>query len=427
MRIAIVNYYDWLVGGMEKVALTHYEQLQAMGHEVAFFANAHPNNLKTAYRRYYPNEPDRQYYQVQWKNLHQLPATLMRSFNNQDVAKKMSVFLDLFKPDLVHTHGIPRAFTPSLYDPVLERGLPLVQTHHYVKLICPTSRLLKGDKSYCHEMPCISGGFPMSCIQHRCQQGSLLRSIISSLELGLNRKNYREKPSLHLAPSQYLKDLLDKAGVPASKLVLHPNFVNTETFFPASQKAPGEYFLYFGRLSNEKGLSVLLDAFAPLVHSQLIIAGSGPLEGMVQERIRREGLTHICCLGQQDEEQLVPLIQGARATILPSLWGEIFGLSILESMACARPVIGSSVGAIPELIEHDGNGWLVPPGEAEALRTMVRRVNAMEKSQILMMGLAGLRMVREQYTLKHHMSRLQEIYEMLCNRTPSKVLVGSRA
>lgn len=416
MKILIVNAQDWVQGGMDKVALVQYETLMQQGHTVAFFARRHPQNLVTPYRRYYPDEPDLQQYRITPASLLRLPRDMMVSLYNRGAAQKLSALLSDFQPDLVHLHGVTRSLSASLYDVIHQRDLPMVQTHHYVKLACPNGRLLKADKHYCHDMPCITGN-AMSCVRHRCQQGSLVKSALASLEFTLNRARYRDLPDLHLSPSRYLADLLLKSGVPSHKLALHPNFVDTHMFVPA-EEPPGEYFLYFGRLSPEKGVMTLLEAFRSIPSHRLVLAGSGPLDQECRAFILKHRLNHIQCVGNQSGNALVRLIQGARATLLPAVWGEIFGLSILESFACGRPVIGSNVGAISELIDHEGNGLLVQPGDVTALSNAIKRLIALPDARILEMGAQGLAMVQQSYTLEHHMAQLQMHYASVLKGVP---------
>lgn len=414
MRAALVNHRDWLEGGMDKVALTHLKMLQAMGHEAVLFAQYHPKyNINSRFRQYFPHNAERLNYRFSWNRLHHLPQDIGRTLYNPVAGKRFGAFLDDFKPDVVHVHGLLRSFSPAIYDEAKRRGIPLVQTHHYAKLICPTGKLLIRDREYCRDMHCI-GGNVLPCIINRCQHGALSWSLMSALELGLNRKRYVRQPDIHLAPSRYLKTLLAKAGVPQNRLHIHPNFVDTRIFQPdRTPNRPKEplYFLYFGRLAGEKGIETLLDAFAPLYEAPLYLIGNGPLSQYCQERIAQENLTHIRYLGPMDERQLVPWIQQARATLIPSLWGEIFGLTILESLACACPVIGSQVGAIPELIRHGENGFLVPPGDAEALRNAVVNMALMSPDTICAMGEAGLAMVQAGFTLEQHMETLLSFYQ----------------
>ncbi len=411
MRIALVNHRDWIEGGMDKVALVQLETLQRLGHTVELFTQFHANNRKTPYRKYFPQDVERQRYLLRLKKLHTFPKDLYHTFYNPVAGQQFAAFLDDFKPDIVHVHGLMRAFSPALYDAAASRDIPVIQTHHYVKLICPTGKLLQGDHHYCQNMPCIRGN-TVNCVLHACQDQSIFRSLVSAFELKVNRRRYIEKPSLHLAPSRYLENLLLRAGVESNKLCYHPNFVNTDIFFPDNLSSTREdYFFYMGRLANEKGIQVLIDAFAPLTSCKLYIAGTGPLEAYCQRRIQQEKLYHIQCLGHLNENALVPWIQHARATLMPSLWGEIFGLTIIESFACATPVIGARVGAIPELIEEGHNGFLVEPGNVKALQNAIFKMALISKKTIDGMGYAGLEQVRQRYTLNHHIENLIRFYE----------------
>lgn len=414
MRIALVNHRDWIEGGMDKVVLVHQEELRQRGHTVEVFAQHHPKNQPSPYRGFFPRNADRESYRPGLKSLHRIPLDLARTFYNPEAGRDFGRFLEAFRPDVVHVHGLMRAFSPAIYDSAIQRRIPVVQTHHYVKLACPTGKLLKQNRHYCSDMPCLSGS-TLPCVQHRCLDGSLLKSGIAAMELARNRDRYRHQPDCHLAPSRYLQHLLAGAGVPPKKLVYHPNAVDTRCFRPRPLGQTREpYFLYFGRLAPEKGVMTLLDAIAPLRHIPLVLVGTGPLEAECRKRIETEQLHHVRLVGNLSQAELIPWIQSARATILPSLWGEIFGLTLIESMACATPVIGSRVGAIAEIISHGQDGFLVEPGNVSDLQNALIDLSEASSTVIERMGYAGLEKVNAQYSLETHMEQLLDIYDRLC-------------
>ncbi len=411
MRIAFVNHRDWLDGGMDKVVLVQREELLRRGHEAVIFAQSHERNLDSPYRHYFPKDVDRQRYSLSLKRLPLVFRDVAQSIYNPQVGKQFGAFLDDFRPDVVHVHGLMRSFSPAIYDAAQRRQIPLIQTHHYVKLACPTGKLLQGEASYCERMPCLYGQ-PWKCVQHRCQENSVARSIVSTLEWSLNHRRYRTQPDLHLAPSGYLRNLLLSSGVAPHTLQLHPNFVDTTRFTPALTKPEGgRTFLYAGRISPEKGITTFLQAVAPLKDIRVLIAGEGPMYPFLRRQTERNGLSHITWLGALSEAELVPYLQQARAVVMPSRWGEIFGLSILEAFACGTMVIGSDVGAIPELVIPGETGFLVPPGNHEALRHAIGYVANMSASEANAIGERAARWVKRTFDLERHMELLLGFYQ----------------
>jgi glycosyltransferase involved in cell wall biosynthesis len=186
------------------------------------------------------------------------------------------------------------------------------------------------------------------------------------------------------------------------------NFVDASRFAPADDE--GEHVLYFGRLSSEKGLYTLIDAISPLTGTPLLIAGTGAEREALEAEVARRGLDHVRFVGFQSGDDLWDLVRRSRCTVLPSEGYENCPMTVLESLACARPVVGANIGGIPELIDDGADGMLVPPGNAEALREAIAWMQA-HPHQAAAMGKHGRQKVETQFSPERHVEQVLAVYD----------------
>src|SRR3989338_7288345 len=214
-------------------------------------------------------------------------------------------------------------------------------------------------------------------IFHKCVKGSILASILEVLEkyfqkIFLPDKKYTD---LFLVPSRFMKEKLAEFGFKGKKTKVLPHFTNRLERFPDFNK--GEYILFFGRLSPEKGLVTLLYAMRPLSNIRLLIAGEGNQKMELEKLVRHLNLKNVEFTGFLDGERLKKLIRKSRFTVLPSLWYETFGLSIIESFALGKAVIAARIGGISEIISNGKEGFLFTPGD---YRDLSRNINKLWNS-----------------------------------------------
>lgn len=258
--------------------------------------------------------------------------------------------------DVVHCHNTFPLISPSLYWAARREGLPVVQTLHNFRLMCPQAMLLR-DARVCED--CV-GRLPWRSVVHACYRGSRLQSAAITCMLGTHRAlgTYSEKVNAYIALNEFCRQKFIEGGLPASRLFVKPNFVDRPS---APSAGPRGGFLYVGRLSTEKGISVIAGALQQVDDIELRVAGTGPESG------RLAGLRGVTMLGSLAAEQVDGEMLRARALVMPSVWYENYPRTLVEAFACGLPVIASRIGALAELVTHGETGLLFEPGDPEGL------------------------------------------------------------
>ncbi|MGB5635341.1 MAG: glycosyltransferase family 4 protein, partial [Waterburya sp.] len=188
------------------------------------------------------------------------------------------------------------------------------------------------------------------------------------------------------------------------------NFIDASDYQPST--APGEYFLYFGRLEQSKGIFTLIEAASSIKDTPLLIVGDGTARPELEKLIQERELNHIGLLGFKHKQELQKLIRHSICTITPSQWYETFGLTLIESFAHGRPVIASRIGGMTEIITDGIDGYLVHPGDVEQLRERMLWM-AEHSTQAREMGLVGRRKVETHFNSESHYQKLISVYQKL--------------
>lgn len=357
MKILLVNKYLYPVGGAEEYVFSIGKELTKLGNEVQYFGIdskvKQVANASGIYGKCYETNPF----------LKLFPSSMIYS---RSAKAAMDKLLDSFHPDIIHLNNINFQLTPSIIYSAKERRIPVVWTLHDPQLVCPNHRLFnEGKKEVCTK--CLGGDFTQ-CIKNRCFKGSLIKSIIGCRE----SQRYHKKDTIYnyvsafISPSRFLQKLTS-SFIPENKVHVLPNY---SSFSYEEEIEKKDYFLYFGRLSQEKGIYTLLHAIPK--KAKIVIAGNGPLENDVLAASKEN--PRIQFVGFKKGKEFQELISHALCSIYPSEWYENCPLSILESLSLRTPVIGSDIGGIPELIEDEKTGLLFKPGDSEDLRAKMERI-----------------------------------------------------
>ncbi len=360
MKILQVNKYHYPRGGADRYYLDLGERLTVAGHEVAYFAMQHPKNLVTPWAKYFISRVS--YNENVWRYALKIPG---RTLYSLEAKRKFRKLLNDFKPEVIHIHNIYHQISPSILDVAAKAKIPVIMHLHDYKLVCPNHALfVKGH--VCEQ--CLRGSY-YPCVRQRCVKDSLTASCLAAIEMYLHHRLlhiYEKKVKFYLAPSLFLKNLLVKTGWPEDKIfVINNPFRADLPLMPSTTKE--NYFLYYGRLSREKGVDLAIQATTDNPNLNLKIAGSGPEEAKLKtlaNQIDKEG--RIEFLGWREGSDLAKLIIEAQAVLIPSRWLENFPLAALESLSLGTPIIAANIGGLPEIINKE-NGLLVPPENAAAL------------------------------------------------------------
>ena len=270
------------------------------------------------------------------------------------------------KPDLVHVHNTFVMVSPSIYSACREAKVPVVQTLHNYRLLCPAASFFREGK-VCEE--CLSS--LLRSVKHACYHNSRPASAVVALMLASHRMRdtWKNEISSFVALSQFARNKFVEGGLPGDRIFVKPNFVDPD---PGARTGDGEYALFVGRLSPEKGVRTILAAWKRLrISVPLLIVGGGPDQAELEAQAARDKLTNIRFQGQLPREQTLATINKARFVIIPSEWYETFCMAIAESFACSTAVICSRMGVMQELVADGRNGLHFTPGDADDLAQKV--------------------------------------------------------
>jgi glycosyltransferase involved in cell wall biosynthesis len=254
-------------------------------------------------------------------------------------------------------------------------------------------------------------------VRHRCIQDSVLLSSLIMVESAVHKLLglYRRNLDRIVVPSRFYREKLMEWGWPAEQLVHIPNFIAAGDF--VADYRPGDYFLYFGRLAPEKGVDKLIAA-AVASGVQVKIAGSGHAEGDL--RVLAGEADNVEFLGYRSGAALWELVRGSRAVVLPSQWYENAPLSILESFACGKPVIGARIGGIVELVREGETGFLFAHDDVADLADRLLAVAAMPADAVRDLGARARELVATEFTREHYVDAILALYAELGVDAPER-------
>ena len=439
MRILLVNKYFYRKGGAETYFFALAEGLKALGHEVAFFSMKHPNNEPSYWSKYFVSEKDYVGDISAFKKV-QEASTLIYSF---EAKRKFEALLEEFKPDIIHMNNVHRQLTLSILDaPYLKKHhVPVVYTAHDYILLCPAYTMVNGRGEVCDA--CLDRRF-MHATKNVCVKGSRAKSLLASAEAEFLKYHHSyDKIDAIIAPSEFMKSKLDEGGY-AGRTITMQNFLtdsqmamgarvaNTHKFEDA-QAGARPYFLFFGRLSQEKGILTLVKAFlqaaglgryadsdAAAGHEgflpdtwDLHIVGDGPERELIERLIASAGpraTSRVHLLGYKSGEDLQREVGNARFSVLSSEWRENMPYSGLESLVAQTPIIGANIGGIPELVEEYRTGFTFKSGNAADLRDVLMRAVDVRQGEYQHMQHACLEYVRQRCLQMDYVKQLDMQY-----------------
>ncbi len=366
MKILMVNSFNYLRGGGERCFFDLSNLLEANGHEVIPFCMDHPRNLPSEYSDYFVSYIDFPT-ELARPGIQPKLSVTERIMYSREAASQMQRIIADTQPDIVHIHGFIHEMSTSILPAMKAAGLPVVQTLHDYKIVCPNTTFVSHD-TICESC---QGHRYYNIVRKRCKRGSLMASLLAGAEMYFHemRGLYEPNVDLFISPSQFLSDKVQEHGI-RKPVVTIPNFINPNEFRPHYDKEA--YFVYVGRLVRVKGILTLFEAMRSLpTTARLKVAGAGELEDELRAFIAEHNLTNIEFTGHLDTAELTDLVQHAAFTVVPSEWYENYSMTVIESLASGTPVIGASIGGIPEQVKDGWNGLLFPPGDAEALASRI--------------------------------------------------------
>jgi glycosyltransferase involved in cell wall biosynthesis len=320
---------------------------------------------------------------------------------------KLSALLREYRPSIVHAHNIYHHISPSILGLLRKRGVPTVLTLHDLKIACPAYQMLTHD-GVCERC---KGRRYHNVIKHRCVKGSAVLSAVIFAEAAVHDLlgSYRCAVDKFVVPSRFYIEKLVEWGWPRDRFAYIPNFVDADAY-PISEFA-GSAFLYMGRLAPEKGLRTLIRAVA-LARVELWIAGAGAEEPALR-KLAGEVNANVTFHGRKNQSDLQALVGRCRAVVLASEWYENAPMSVMESFAMERPVVGAAIGGIPEMVQDGVTGMTFKSGDVHALAGRLQAMARLTAHQVAEMGRAGRALVLAEFSRDRHRQRLMDVYRTL--------------
>ncbi len=400
--LSINNYYYYR-GGAETVFLEQNKLFERQGWRVVPFAMRHPKNISTPWSAYFVDE-------IEFGQEYSLTQKVMKApkvIYSFEARHKLDRLLKRVQPDVAHAHNIYHHISPSILSLLKNRGVPTVLTLHDLKIACPAYNMLAPD-GICERC---KGGHLHNVVTNRCIKGSAALSAVVMAEAVLHRAlgSYTRCVDRFVVPSQFYIDKFCEWGMPRSLFRHIPNFVDTTRLQPRFN--PGDAFLYFGRVSREKGIDTLIRAAAS-AKCALRVVGTGPeLEEMrvLAQRIKAD----VTFLGYQTGESLHEAVAGSLAVVLPSQWYENAPMSVLEAYALGKPVLGARIGGIPELVKDGETGATFESSNVDSLAHALAQFAGQTAQQVSEMGRQGRAWVESSFTIELYRERILQLYREL--------------
>ena len=405
MKVLLINKFHRMVGGSETYYFGLGDLLRQKGHEVIWFSMADERNVPCAQEKYFVSN-------IEYNGEMSKPELVkagMRTLYNFEARRKMEQLIKDEKPDIAHVNLFQSQLTGAIIDALHKHHVPIIYTMHDLKPVCPTY-LTMCHGQICRD--CIHGNY-MPCIRKRCMKDSMAKSILAAMEAEVYRKRKTyDKIDLIITPSDHHKKRLQESRVTKTEVIRMRNFLPDTIRFVDEVKA-GTYFLYFGRISVEKGILTLVKAFAQSkTNSDLYLVGKGTQEEEVKALIRELGIENrVKMLGFKRGEELQDIVRSAKAVFMPSECAENAPYSIMEAMAAGRPVIVSGNGGLPEIVKNGENGYISRPRNAEHLAKIFNKVERMTEDELVEMGKTSQRMAREMFSPEKYVTDLLSIYK----------------
>jgi glycosyltransferase involved in cell wall biosynthesis len=397
-----VNNYYYPRGGAEVVFFRHNGMLHDAGWSVVPFAMNHRLNVGGSERSEFVTELE---YGRDGEGLTASVRKGLKAVYSFEARRKLGRLIDRSTPDVCHAHNVYHHLSPSILSLVHRRGIPLVMTLHDLKLACPAYSMLSHD-GVCER--CRDGRL-YQVVKHRCMKGSLALSALVMLESYLHRMlgSYLRNVDRFLVPSRFYISKLVEWGYPAERFEYVPNFVAADSF--EARYAPGTRFVYFGRLSREKGIATLIRA-AAAAKVGVDVIGTGPAE----PELRAVAVGHdVRFLGFMTGAKLNAAVASARAVVVPSEWYENAPLSVLEGAALGKPLIVARIGGLPELVVDDASGWSFESRSVEELAARLRRVAELPDDEVAAVGMAARRRIEDEFSPQRYLERIRSVYGRL--------------
>lgn len=326
---------------------------------------------------------------------------------NVFAAKKLKNKIRQYHPDIIHIHNWHYAIGPIAIRVAKKAGIPVVHTLHNYRLLCPSATLLYNKQLFTDS---IRSAFPWKAIFKKVYRNSFFQTFWLAFAVWFHKKIGTWKMiDTYIVPTGFVKNLFvhSSLGISGQKITIKPNFVKRSDTKPVERK---NHFMFIGRLSEEKGIHVLLETFKNS-NDELHIAGNGPLKEEVLEVCAHN--SNIKYIGSLNKDGVINAMNSCTALIFPSIWYETFGLVIIEAFSLGCPLLASDIGSPTELVQHGINGFHFEAGNAAALKKQLHVWQSLSESEKEKFRYNSFSTYKEFYTPEKNKEQLIEIYKKL--------------
>lgn len=326
----------------------------------------------------------------------------LKTLWNRDQYKVIQKELREIGPDVAHFHNTMPLVSPAGYYAAHRAHVPVVQTLHNYRLICPSALLFR-DGAVCEE--CVGRSITTPAIRHRCYRDSrsATAAITAMLALHRARGTYQKRIDQYIALTDFAREKYIKGGLPADRITVKPNFLADD---PGAGRGARNGALFVGRLTPEKGIEILLEAMRRRADDlQLTIIGDGPLKRDVMNAAAADA--RITYAGALDRDTVLKHMRKAEVLAFPSLWYEGMPMTIVEAYACGTPVLANDIGSMQSIVASQRTGRLLPPGDIDAWSKALFEPDL----NLPTYGKAARAVFETQYSAQQNYAQLMTIYE----------------
>jgi len=409
MKILMINKYYFIKGGSERYFFELTKILENNGHQVIPFAMQHPNNFKSEYSEFFVDNIEFNL-NSRYEKIKNGVKIANRIIYSVEAKNKVDQLINRVKPDLAHLHMIDHQISPSILHAIKKYDIPVLQTVHQSKLICPNYRMYNWHKKQICEK-CLGGHFYHPVIE-KCHKDSRIAGLLIAVEAYIHKwiKIYEKNIDIYHVPSRFMGRKFIQAGIDEKKVKHLYYTININDYPPYYEFE--DYFVYYGRLEGAKGLMTLLKAMRQIKRSKLLMIGTGPEQVKLEEFAINNNLKNVEFVGYKSGDILQKLVSNAKFVIIPSECYDNSPLVIYESFSMGKPVIGSNMGGIPELIDHEENGLHFEVGDDNKLAQSINFL--LDHPELIRQyGKNARKKAEREFSSENHYQKLISLYRQI--------------
>ena len=427
MKILLLDNYFYRKGGAESVYFNTGELLKRHGHEVIYFSQWWEENISN--EDYFPKGIS-----VSCKGIKEKLAGIKNYFYNVQAKKNLELIIQKEKPEIAHIHLFWGGLSSSVLSVLSKNNIPIVHTVHDYRMVCPAYAFKNSNGKVCEK--CKQWNY-YHCALHKCSKNSFALSILMTLEM-----YYR---NIFFSPIKYIDGFIFVSNFCLDKHIEHlKSFSKTNNIVLYNYTTPllernlvdGGYYLYYGRLSFEKGIPTLLRVFAKHPELKIKVVGTGPLEKELKDKYQSDQAStetvsdafanesivdvktyyeNIEFLGYHSGEALAELVRNARYICVPSEWYENNPMTIVESYSYGKPVIGARIGGIPEIIDDGKTGFLFESGNEVDMEKAIMKADRVSEEEYSVLCNNAFSFYLSHFSSEHHYKVLLDFYRKTIN------------